>query len=63
MKLLLKILKDYDNYKKGYFVIIPDKSENKIFVEYYTNGGELLHTIIGNDASSIYYTIITDFHN
>ncbi len=44
--------------KKGYFVIIPDKSENKIFVEYYTNEGELLHTIIGNGASSIYYTII-----
>jgi tetrahydromethanopterin S-methyltransferase subunit A len=44
--------------KKGYFVIIPDKSENKIFVEYYTNSGELLHTIVGNDASSIYYTII-----
>ncbi|NHZ85994.1 MAG: hypothetical protein GWP19_08945 [Planctomycetia bacterium] len=44
--------------KKGYFVIIPDKSENKIFVEYYANGGELLHTVIGNDASSIYYTII-----
>ncbi|WP_335965493.1 hypothetical protein [Galbibacter sp. PAP.153] len=44
--------------KKGYFVIIPDKLEHKIFVEYYANSGELLHTIIGNDASSIYYTII-----
>jgi tetrahydromethanopterin S-methyltransferase subunit A len=44
--------------KKGYFVIIPDKSEHKIFVEYYANSGELLHTIIGDDASSIYYTII-----
>jgi len=44
--------------KKGYFVIIPDKSEKKIFVEYYANTGELLQTIVGNDASSIYYTII-----
>lgn len=44
--------------KKGYFVIIPDKSENKIFVEYYANNGELLQTIVGDDASSIYYTII-----
>jgi tetrahydromethanopterin S-methyltransferase subunit A len=44
--------------KKGYFVIIPDKSEHKIFVEYYANSGKLLQTIVGNDASSIYYTII-----
>ena len=44
--------------KKGYFVIIPDKLEHKIFVEYYANSGELLQTIIGDDASSIYYTII-----
>ncbi len=44
--------------KSGYFVIIPDKSENKIFVEHYANTGEFLHTIVGNDASSIYYTII-----
>jgi tetrahydromethanopterin S-methyltransferase subunit A len=44
--------------KKGYFVIIPDKSEHKIFVEYYANTGELLQTIVGDDASSIYYTII-----
>ena len=44
--------------KKGYFVIIPDKSEHKIFVEYYANSGELLQTIVGEDASSIYYTII-----
>ncbi len=44
--------------KKGYFVIIPDKSAHKIFVEYYANTGELLQTIVGDDASSIYYTII-----
>lgn len=44
--------------KKGYFVIIPDKSEHKIFVEYYANTGKLLETIVGDDASSIYYTII-----
>lgn len=44
--------------KKGYFVILPSKSERKIFVEYYANSGELLQTIVGNDAASIYYTII-----
>ncbi len=44
--------------KKGYFVILPNKSEKKIFVEYYANSGELLQTIVGNDAASIYYTII-----
>ncbi len=44
--------------KKGYFVILPNKSERKIFVEYYANSGELLQTIEGNDAASIYYTII-----
>ncbi len=44
--------------KKGYFIILPNKSEKKIFVEYYANSGELLQTIVGNDAASIYYTII-----
>ena len=44
--------------KKGYFVILPNKSEKKIFVEHYANSGELLQTIVGNDAASIYYTII-----
>lgn len=44
--------------RKGYFVIIPDRSEHKIYVEYYANTGELLHTIVGDDAASIYYTII-----
>jgi len=44
--------------KKGYFVILPNKAEHKIFVEYYANSGELLQTIVGNDAASIYYTII-----
>jgi len=44
--------------KKGYFVILPVRSEKKIFVEYYANNGELLQTIVGNDAASIYYTII-----
>ena len=27
-------------------------------MEHYANSGELLHTIAGNDAASIYYTII-----
>jgi len=44
--------------KKGYFVLLPNKAEKKIFVEYYANSGELLHTIVGNNAASIYYTII-----
>ena len=44
--------------KKGFFVIIPQKAENKIYVEYYENSGKLLHTIEGTDAASIYYTII-----
>jgi len=44
--------------KKGFFVIIPRKDENKIYVEYYANDGTLLQTVEGNDAASIYYTII-----
>lgn len=44
--------------KKGYFVVLPNKAGKKIFVEYYANNGELLHTIAGYDAASIYYTII-----
>jgi len=44
--------------KKGYFIILPNKAAKKIFVEYYANNGELLHTIAGKDAVSIYYTII-----
>ncbi|VAX29441.1 hypothetical protein MNBD_IGNAVI01-167 [hydrothermal vent metagenome] len=44
--------------KKGFFVIITRKDENKIYVEYYANDGTLLETVEGNDAASIYYTII-----
>jgi tetrahydromethanopterin S-methyltransferase subunit A len=44
--------------KKGFFVIIPQKEEQKIYVEYYANSGRFLHTIVGTDAPSIYYTII-----
>lgn len=44
--------------KKGFFVILPQKEENKIYVEYYANSGKLLHTIVGSDAPGIYYTII-----
>jgi tetrahydromethanopterin S-methyltransferase subunit A len=44
--------------KNGFFVIIPDKGDNKIYVEYYANSGHLLHTIVGTDAPTIYYTII-----
>jgi tetrahydromethanopterin S-methyltransferase subunit A len=44
--------------KNGFFVIIPDKEDNKIYMEYYANSGCLLHTVVGADAPSIYYTII-----
>jgi tetrahydromethanopterin S-methyltransferase subunit A len=44
--------------KKGFFVILPQKPENKIYVECYANSGELLQTIVGTDPASIYYTII-----
>lgn len=44
--------------KRGFFIILPQKEENKIYVEYYANSGKLLHTIVGTDAASIYYTII-----
>jgi tetrahydromethanopterin S-methyltransferase subunit A len=44
--------------KKGFFVILPEKHKHKIFVEYYANSGQLLQTIVGNDAASLYYTII-----
>jgi tetrahydromethanopterin S-methyltransferase subunit A len=44
--------------KRGFFVILPQKEENKIYIEYYANSGKLLHTIVGMDAPSIYYTII-----
>ena len=44
--------------KKGFFVIIPRKDENKIYVEYYANDGTLLQTVKGSDAASIYYTIV-----
>jgi len=44
--------------KNGFFVILPQIEENEIYVEYYANSGELLHTIVGEDAVSIYSMII-----
>ncbi|MCH8013087.1 MAG: tetrahydromethanopterin S-methyltransferase subunit A [Candidatus Marinimicrobia bacterium] len=44
--------------KKGFFVILPQQKENKVYVEYYANSGQLLHTIVGTDAPRIYNTII-----
>lgn len=44
--------------KKGFFVILPQQKENKVYVEYYANSGRLLHTIVGTDAPRIYNTII-----
>ncbi|NIR48917.1 tetrahydromethanopterin S-methyltransferase subunit A, partial [candidate division KSB1 bacterium] len=44
--------------QKGFFVILPNQEENKIYVEHYKNSGELLHIIVGTDAASICNTII-----
>ena len=44
--------------KKGFFVILPQKAENQIYVEYYANSGKLMQTVVGRDAASIYSTII-----
>jgi tetrahydromethanopterin S-methyltransferase subunit A len=44
--------------KKGFFVILPQKEEGKIYVEFYANSGQLQYTIVGMDAPGIYYTII-----
>lgn len=44
--------------KKGFFIILSQQKENKIYVEYYANSGQLLHTIVGTDAPRIYNTII-----
>lgn len=44
--------------KKGFFVILPQKDEGKIYVEYFANNGKLIETIVGDDAPSIYYTLI-----
>ncbi len=44
--------------KKGFFVILPNKEENRIYVEYYANSGKRLRTIVGEDASSLCSTII-----
>jgi len=44
--------------KKGYFVIIPQAEQRKIMVEHYANDNTLLNVIEGEDAKSIYKTII-----
>lgn len=44
--------------KKGFFVILPNKEENKIYVEVYENSGKRLRTVVGRDAATIYSTII-----
>jgi len=44
--------------KAGYFVIIPSQEKKSITAEHYSYDNELLHIIEGEDASSIYLTII-----
>lgn len=44
--------------KKGFFVILPSKEEDKIYVEVYENSGKRIRTIVGGDAATIYSTII-----
>ena len=44
--------------KAGYFVIIPQIEKDIIHVEHYSYDNELLHVIEGQDAKSIYSTII-----
>jgi len=44
--------------KAGYFVIIPQSENTMIVVEYYSYDNELLRVIKGEDARSVYWTII-----
>lgn len=42
----------------GFFVIYPDRSRNRIFVEHYTNDGVLHEIVEGESAGAVYSTII-----
>lgn len=44
--------------KAGYFVILPDARRNRITVEHYSYDNRLLRIIEGQDARSVYWTII-----
>jgi tetrahydromethanopterin S-methyltransferase subunit A len=44
--------------KAGYFVIIPRQDKGIITVEHYSYDNKLQHLIEGQDAKSIYWTII-----
>jgi tetrahydromethanopterin S-methyltransferase subunit A len=44
--------------KQGFFVILPQKEEGRIYVEHYANSGERLGVIVGTNAPSIYHTLI-----
>lgn len=44
--------------RAGYFVILPVREKNRIHVEYYANDNRLLRVIEGDDAVSLYRTII-----
>lgn len=44
--------------KAGYFVILPRLDKGIITVEHYSYDNELLHIVQGNDARSLYWTLI-----
>jgi tetrahydromethanopterin S-methyltransferase subunit A len=44
--------------RAGYFVILPDSEKQRIVVEHYNYDNVLLHVIEGEEARSIYWTII-----
>lgn len=44
--------------RAGYFVILPQPDKGTITVEHYSYDNELLHVVQGNDARSLYWTLI-----
>lgn len=44
--------------RSGYFVIVPKAESKVILVEHYSNRNQLLRVIKGQDARSIYWTVI-----
>lgn len=45
---------------KGYFLIDPRVDEGKIYAHYYNKQKEYQKSIVGDDAESIYYTILRE---
>lgn len=57
-KILASEPKTFKMDKAGYFVVIPSPEKKIIIVEHYDYDNKLLHIIEGEDAPSIYSTII-----